>query len=309
MLAIAHHVSSPEAFRRQLDYTSISDDPEDYSRCIARERAIELETCRNTGIPAFLVMDNPERRSIHISGHGAQNNFGDHLLTTTDFAPVDDLAGHSVLLRASVSHEQSLLKFLKGKGARLIADWKSQELTMEWYRHVFPRYLKRNMAWFPIDGIFEQDLSRFKDADGRFFCKTNFKIQGCSAVTDDLVPFFGYEIEMMGPSTEVLISEAIPLATDQKGKLEYRCFVVANKVSSISRHLDYDTGYAIPECISDFAGSFVDAHRSRLPACYVLDVAETTDRGPVVIELNGIVASGRYERNDFGKLLADLRQP
>jgi len=46
-------------------------------------------------------------------------------------------------------------------------------------------------------------------------------------------------------------------------------------------------------------------HREAMPACYVLDVAET-DRGIVVIEFNGIVASGRYEKNSFPKLLADL---
>jgi hypothetical protein len=36
----------------------------------------------------------------------------------------------------------------------------------------------------------------------------------------------------MGLSTDVLIAEAIPIATYHKGKLEYRYFVVANKLSS-----------------------------------------------------------------------------
>jgi len=157
-----------------------------------------------------------------------------------------------------------------------------------------------------LEGIFEQDLSTFKDKAGRFFCKTNFKIVGCSGVTNNLVAFFGYDIEMMSSTTDVLISEVIPLKTDSKGKCEYRCFVVGNRVSSISRYIDYDTDYEIPADLSAFAAAFAKDHIGRLPACYILDVAETTDRGPVVIELNGIVASGRYEHNSFPQLLNDL---
>ncbi len=111
----------------------------------------------------------------------------------------------------------------------------------------------------------------------------------------------------MPPSTEILISETLEILSDVKGKREYRCFVVRNKVSSVSRYLDYDTDYTIPSTVTEFATAIVADHIGTLPECYVLDVAECQQRGPVAIELNGIVASGRYERNDFRKLLRDLQ--
>jgi hypothetical protein len=81
---------------------------------------------------------------------------------------------------------------------------------------------------------------------------------------------------------------------------------IRNRVSSISRHLDYDTDHEIPQAVSDFAEAFVAAHTDTLPAFYVLDIAEDAQHGPVVIELNGIIASGRYEKNSFTQLLRDL---
>jgi hypothetical protein len=42
------------------------------------------------------------------------------------------------------------------------------------------------------------------------------------------------------------------------------------------------------------------------PIATSFDVADS-DRGIVVIELGGVVASGRYERNSLQKLLEDLR--
>lgn len=171
-------------------------------------------------------------------------------------------------------------------------------------KHIRPEYLKRHLAWFRMDEVFRQDLSRFKDSEWRFFCKTNYK--ALSGITDDLVSFLGYATETMPPSTKVIISEVLDLLTDEKGKLEYRCFIVRGRVSSISRYIDYDTDYEIPPEITAFAEAFVTDHHALLPDCYVLDVGECARRGPVVIELNGIVASGRYEKNDFCKLLRDL---
>jgi hypothetical protein len=159
------------------------------------------------------------------------------------------------------------------------------------------------MAWFPMNQAFYVPLPEFRDSDGKFFAKTSFK--AISGLTDNLLTLLGYDVEMMPPSTEILFSEPLQILTDARGKREYRCFVVQNRVSSISRYIDYDTDYEIPAQVEEFAAAFVADHRGVLPSCYVLDVAET-DRGMVVIELNGIVASGRYERNDFRKLLMDL---
>jgi hypothetical protein len=79
---------------------------------------------------------------------------------------------------------------------------------------------------------------------------------------------------------------------------------VRNRVSSISRDIDYRTDDEISAEVESFAQDLVEAHQGVLPDGYVLDVAES-DRGIVVVDLHGIVASGRYEKNEFGRLLRD----
>ncbi len=301
--AVAQYVGSFEALDRQLAYESISADPENYHRCVARERTLEIEVCREAGIPFFLILDTPETRAVRMAGHGGQDPFKRHLLYDADRNPVESLAGHEVLLRSSVPHERSPLQFIESLGGVNVTDWGSQQKTLEWYKHVRPEFLKRRMAWFPIGAALDQDLTAYRGDHGLFFAKTSFKAH--SGLTDSLVSLLGYDIEMMPATTEVIVSEPLSIWQDCRGKQEYRCYVVRNTVSSISRYIDYDTDYTIPEAISEFANSFVIAHKSTLPDCYVLDLAEA-EQGLVVIELNGIVASGRYEKNDFRKLLADL---
>jgi hypothetical protein len=304
-IAIAQHVTSFESLDRQINYEAISDDPENYQRCIARERILEIEACRNSGVPHFLILDTPETRGIRLAGEGGQNPFRQHLLYDADRNPVESPAGYEVLVRAHVGVEQSLLAFVEAKHGTNVADWDSQELTLEWYKHVRPEYLKRKVAWFPMESIYSEDLSPFMDKQGRFFCKTNHKTRGYAGVTNNLVAFLGYQSQIMPLSTEVIVSEPLDILMDAKSKLEYRCYVVRGSVSSISRYRDYDIDYAIPREIEEFAEAFAADHQATLPGCYVLDLA-ASDRGLVVIELNGIVASGRHEKNCFSKLLLDL---
>jgi hypothetical protein len=295
-MTIAQHVVSFEALDRPLE--AISEDTENYHRCVARERRLEIEVCREMGVPCFLILDTPETRGIHIAGHG-QDPLRKHLLYDLNREPVDSLTGE-VLLRTSVSHERSCLEFIEQMGGVNVADWASQVKTQEWYKHVRPEYLKRRMGWFRLDEV--PDLSGFRDANGQFFAKTSFK--GISGLTDSLTSLLGYDAELMPPSAEIVASEPVSILTDERGKREYRCFVVRGKVSSVSRYIDYDTDYEIPGDVEAFASAFVADH-GNLPDCYVLDVAET-ERGLVVIELNGIVASGRYERNCFRRMVGDF---
>ena len=305
-LALAQHVGSLAALERQLAYEAISDDPEDYHRCIARERTLEIEACREMCVPCFFILDSEDSRLVHVSGQGGQSPYRKHTLYDATRQPVASLAGYEVLVRASVGHEKTCLKFVEEKGGVNVADWPSQALTLEWYKHVQPEFLKRKFAWYPMDGVFSRDLSAFKDEAGRFFCKTNYK--ALSGLTDNLVDLLGYSCETMPPSTEIVISEPLEIAADSLGKREYRCFIMRGRVSSISRYIDYNTDYAIPASIEQFSADFVAAYIGKLPGCYVLDVAES-DRGAVVIELNGIVASGRYEKNCPRKMLVDLEKP
>lgn len=306
MIAIAQHVHSFDKLDRMLAFEAFSDDPEHYDRCVARERANEIAICAEMGVPCFLILDGPRGRNVRISGHGGQNPFGAMSVCDANRHPVETLKPYRVLLRTSGTYEKGALKLIRQLGGLNIAGWQSQKDTRHWYKRVKKEFLKRRVGWFPLETALVADLGAFRDHNGEFFCKTDCKIRGGTGVTSSVLELFGYDVERMSAQTEVIVSERLDLMADSGGKLEYRIYVVNGKVSSISRYIDYVTDYEIPRSVAAFAGSFVEAHLTELPSCYVLDVGECRARGPVVIELNGIVASGRYEKNCFRKLLADL---
>lgn len=305
-VAIAFYVHSLKRLDRDLDYESISPDHDDYQRCVARERTLAMRACEEAGVPYFLIVDIETSGSVRASGYAAQRAWIEHRVYNQNRQPVTSLSGYDVLLLASVAHEQTLLACIEELGGRNIADFSSQQFTLAWYKLVDPAYLKRKLAWFPLDCAWSADFDAFRGPDGQFFCKTNYKLPGRAGLTRSLAGLFEYQLEIMPASTEIIVSEPLSICEDSRGKLEYRCFVIGHKLSSVSRPLDYDTAYEIPEAVFSFVRSFIERHIEILPPCYVVDVALDEQRGPVVIEMNGIVAAGRYERNSFPALLTDL---
>ena len=117
----------------------------------------------------------------------------------------------------------------------------------------------------------------------------------------------------LSEESKTVLSEPIDILEDgysQSPKREYRCWVTKNQLVSISRHFDYETDYKIPKKIAKFAKLFIKEHKgTKLEnRDYSLDLAETRDRGLVVIELNPLSSSGRYEKNDFENFLKIISQ-
>ena len=98
-------------------------------------------------------------------------------------------------------------------------------------------------------------------------------------------------------SEKMIISEYLDIVEDDKErKMEYRVYVIDCKIVDISRYIDYDTNYEIPKKIQKFAEDFIEAHKKLIPKHYCLDILELKNGKVVIGELNGIMASGRYEK-------------
>lgn len=81
------------------------------------------------------------------------------------------------------------------------------------------------------------------------------------------------------------------------GKEEYRCFIEDDKVVSVSLFEDY-TSHEVPEEVIDLATSFAKDHKGVFQERYVIDFANTKDRGYVLVEVNPFCHAGRYIDND-----------
>lgn len=95
--------------------------------------------------------------------------------------------------------------------------------------------------------------------------------------------------------------------TDAFGREEYRVFIVGDKVSTVSLFTDETKSRDYTRVIA-YAEAFARQFCNFLPIAYCLDIAVVHPNEMVVIELNGIGASGFFADHDVAKLFMDIRK-
>lgn len=53
-----------EEYDKTIEYWNISDNKEDYQRCIHRERCMEIAACRHYGVPYMFIVENREAPDV-----------------------------------------------------------------------------------------------------------------------------------------------------------------------------------------------------------------------------------------------------
>ncbi|WOF82067.1 ATP-grasp domain-containing protein (plasmid) [Pseudomonas sp. FeN3W] len=109
---------------------------------------------------------------------------------------------------------------------------------------------------------------------------------------------------LFNPADGVIVSEVLEISYEDNKRQEFRAFIVSGVVTSLSGYTDYES-MPVPSEIAELANEFAKENRDLAPA-FVADFG-MTDRGPVLIELNGFDFSGRYIDNDPARLYSALR--
>lgn len=253
------------------------------------------------------------------------------LPTPEYFARID---GKMLVFRQSIGSKlrtdtiQLLLK--NGVDFSLFASELDQVIVEQWYLNAgVDKFLKRKIAIVTPDELLNRLSFQYP-----FFLKnldltgaTNFQIH-CNKwhhVINDfgdlsslLLNFADSYKSYLNP---LLISELLNITEDEiwtdheltKCTREWRCFVVDNKISSISRYRDYQKGgdynEIIPELLVSIINQFITTSGMRC-ANYVVDFCEFINQDNEIdyalVELNQIESSGRYEDNDVNKLIDDI---
>lgn len=97
---------------------------------------------------------------------------------------------------------------------------------------------------------------------------------------------------------DFIVSDVMSIENDElsdNGKVEYRCYVINDKLANMSRYVDYKH-IEIPNDAKVFAKSFIEAYKGNIASAYVLDIAKT-DKGYQLVEINPLPNSGRYLNN------------
>ena len=278
-----------------LKAPSLKDSPKDPDSIRKAARAWEISTCINNGFPYIAY------------------NEDDVVGTNVKLADIK-----RVLVRANRFHDpesiEELNKTLGPRGKIDPVTWfekhhrkksiisaKDDKKITDWFRYLGRDDLKREVAFMsPRDWDDESKIPEISKK--RCFIKPPMKRGFEARIYKSFKEFLK---ECYGVvRTPAIISEPIEIKRDSSGTLEYRCFIVGHKVSTVSRNLD-NPKHNVPGEVADFANECAARNKNKLPPLYVMDIGYT-DRGLVVIELNPLAPSGLFVRNDPAKFMPDV---
>lgn len=260
-------------YQRSIKNAESLERNEDFSFCVERERGQEIAITKNLGID-FKV-----------------------LISEENYAGIEYVGNRNVIVRGSVP----LVAEFRSKAHSLGVKFVIEGTVTNWPKKIVKEFVKRTFYTTDYKNIV--NLSKFP-----LFVKTSQYYLGTFPSKSHSIVNNAQELSAYIMSTmhltetfPMIVSDVIDIKQDSFGKKEYRCFISNQNVSSISRYLDYDTNYIVPKEVVNYALDFANAHK-HLPACYVLDIAETST-GVDLVELNDLESSGRYAKNGFAQFL------
>ncbi len=272
----------------------------------------EMNVCLKESFPFFYLISKDGRKML--SSHGYQDPFSKVQVVNQNGELMSSLTGVTLLLRSTGDNIRRCIEVIKAIGGVPLISWEEEREVERWYEGISPQFLKRGMSVFPSSKFGEiwfnqPERVKIHEREGQMFIKGTHKGSLTGLVTSerdiwDIV----LHSEIMNLDSDILVSDPLDIIKDAGGNKEYRAFVILGKIANVSRYIDRGIDHEIPKEIISFANAFVDAHRNTLPHSYVVDMALDLSRGPVVIELNTISASGRYRKNKFEDIINILRK-
>lgn len=304
---------------------------EDYHHCVAREKAQEILTCREIGIPYVVI-------SKDVMGDNRVIDSNCNLKALPSDTNLVLRCHPDAKLPASIDR---FPKWLSPTEMDAVTQWPSTVVQGDYFfkRHIMTidrdlmgQLLQDHVLSFPL---FVKTVE--KSDFHHVICSQDELAKNLMTVEQarQIVPHKGAQLEGLFPDTTVLvikrpdwfceyrdqmISGRVTIDTLETGlivsdvmdidradnhKGEYRAFFVNGQVSSISAYLDYEHTQ-VPAEISDFADEFGTAN-AHLAKGFVADFC-MTPKGPALVEMNDFCHSGRYVDNDPAALFSDIKR-
>lgn len=312
---------------------------EDLEYCLRRERAKEILTCRDLNIPYVVLHETansltPEKESAVIDTNIDFSNLPKEFTLVPRWRrtlplPIPLRAGRFLVSKEqdqAISHWPSSIvspdKYLK-RMVYLATQHQFNELMISGSLEtpIFIKGVSKGSYNFSLHHVFSDNdalnsmlmpYAKAKKLDKNVTMMIN------NAKDDDIVAFQPgtpwycpyREMELISkpglfnPENGVIISDVLSITCENNRKQEFRAFIVSGEVTSLSGYTDYDSMH-VPSEIVELATEFAKENKDLAPA-FVADFG-MTERGPVLIELNGFDFSGRYLDNDPIKLYSTLR--
>lgn len=297
----------------QIAKHKFSEVNEDYRYCVLRERGKEALTCIEMKIP-FIAYDAKEHEIIYSNVKEIPENSLLFLRKSTNRYP--DKLGYKYVF----DHDDE--KRVEAWPNLLEQDCPFKKRTIDYMEHdSFARLLEEKSLLLPVfiktadKGRNEhRTLHHIIDSNNinLFNAERNYSFDDYESKESKVTFKFGgeeYFNEYLGEmqrthySThslegDFILSEVMDIEEDglsDNGKIEYRCYVINNKLANLSRYVDYKH-IDVPLDAKNFAKGFIEAYEGIISDSYVLDIAKT-NKGYQIVEINPVPNSGRYLNN------------
>lgn len=211
-----------------------------------------------------------------------------------------DITDKLILPRTGIYQLKKLQNAINEHGGILKVSKNDYDSVLNW-----PNYIKTNRKCILVEGNSlisnSEILDEIKEND--IFFKTKEKnysgIISKNDLTDEDSCFF--KAINAHKNEDFIISDAVDIIKDKNSYLEYRAFIIDNKVLNISRTHDYLYS-SVPVEVIDYVNEKVkELKNNNFPSCYVIDTFvyyDDKDRICIdVLECNPIETSGPYLYN------------
>jgi len=271
--------------QKDLDYFSnyrdIDLNPENFKRCMARERWQEINYFSNKNKAVFW---NKNKR----------------IFTDIDFNEIK--IKEKLIPRCTDASDFSMLAEDANKLNIKLITTPYEFYTIENWMQILPSYyINRKTITTTKESAsknFKNYYNQIKDGKGRFFIKSVVKGWSYSGSPEGWYETgMAMSLEHGSEKDLVMFSEYVDIEEDEYGTIEYRCFIINGDIRSMSRYLDYDI--IVPtQGAADFIVNFIDKTVGfYFPKNVVLDIMQLTDGSYSLVEANAIPYSGRYAGN------------
>ncbi|WP_372366312.1 ATP-grasp domain-containing protein [Candidatus Uabimicrobium sp. HlEnr_7] len=288
-----------------LSCPELNNDPENDELRIANMICTEIKICKKNHVPVYYIVATNTPQQFSIDQNGQCHDY-EYQLFDQHHNAIASL-NENLLLRSSCAEIEKPLSYLKSLGGSSILTWQDECAIANWHKHISLEFTKRKILEITKAQLNIELLNSFSERD-RVFIKSKTKNFGI--ITDTNISHFDIANSLAAlPDDEILIiSEPLDLCCDEHGPIEYRVWVSQYQMISISRYIDEETQYDTHKDINKFVERFITKYKDVFPAHYILDVGVDYNVGFSVIELNGMIASGRYYHNNFDAFLKVLKQ-
>ncbi len=256
----------------------------------------EIQFIQGLELPLFYAVKNSDSKNSY------------DILTPSN-NKLESLDEYVLFIRSdTLAYSGIISSVINLNGTPLVSEKKS-EIVETWFNYINPDFLKRKIKQTTLNEICDKNYKIKRAAvldylvDEHFFMKTSeksiFADMHSIEKPGDLLSLIEFNFSRDEP---LIISQPLKFFKPYK---EYRCWVVNDKVTSISRKDNFEF-HQVPENIKDFANKFAEYHKETFPSLYVVDIAIEKTKGPLVIECNPYSSSGRFIQTDFSEVLRAL---